>query len=327
MRVREVNVNNLLPPTFSFDAFLPGDRSDYLFFDIETLGFHRISHPVTMIGIATIADGALHFKQWMCDSPSDESTMIEEFFQLITKTTVLISFNGLRFDWPFLVSRAKKHRILPPRPKNHLDLFQFYQGGFSFLNAQSHTLRALTKGSLPFESMDSKEIPDLMRRHFVGKADSHDLDALFLHNEEDLLALFVLEERMENIHEQWQLRLEEGDLSIESIRTTKDYYLVRYRPSNPDFLPALLYQGKNYAIDWIQSDNLLELKFRYLDVESQNRSLHLLPTAWYPFSWPSEPSLFSVTGIPSHLKILKMDEAVDQLLIQEFCRGALQHQS
>lgn len=327
MRVREISVNKSMPPTFSFDAFLSGDHSDYLFFDIETLGFHRISHPVAMIGIATIADGTLRFKQWMCDSPSEESIMIESFFQLITEKTVLISFNGLRFDWPFLVSRAKKHRILPPQPKTHLDLFQFYQGGFSFLHAKSHTLRALTKDSFPFESMDSKEVPDLMRRHFVGKADESELNTLFFHNEEDLLALFALEERMENVHEQWQLRLEAGYLSMESIRATSDYYLVRYRPSNHDFLPALLYQGKNYAIDWIQSEGLLELKFRYLAIESQNRSLHLLPAVWYPFSWASERSLFSVTGIPSHLKILKMDQAVDQLLIQEFCRGALQHQS
>ncbi len=327
MRVREISVNKSLPPTFSFDAFVPGDRSDYLFFDIETLGFHRISHPVAMIGIATIIDGSLRFKQWMCDSPSEESAMIEAFFQLITEKTVLISFNGLRFDWPFLVSRAKKHRILPPQPKIHLDLFQFYQGGFSFLHVESHTLRALTQEILPSESMDSKEVPEMMRRHFVGMADPADLDALFLHNEEDLLALFALEARMENVHEQWQLRLKAGHLSIDSIRTTSDYYLVRYRPSNHDFLPALLYQGKNYAIDWIQSEDLLELKFRYLAVESENRSLHLLPAAWYPFSWASEHSLFSVAGIPSHLKILKMDQAVDQLLIQEFCRGALQRQA
>ena len=327
MRVREITVNKTLPPTFSFDAFLPGDQNDYLFFDIETLGFHRISHPVALIGMATIKNGSLHLKQWLCDSPSEEKDLLEHFFQVINENTILVSFNGSRFDWSFLVSRAKKNRVLPPQPKFHLDLFQFFQGGFPYLKAPSHTLRALTQEDRPFHSIDSKNVPEIMRKHFVGAANTTDLDALFLHNEEDLLALFILDDRMENIHEKWQIRLENGHLAMDSIRTTNDYYLVRYRPSNLDFLASLVIQEKNYSIDWIQSEGLLEIKFRYLAVENQDTRLHLLPEAWYPFHWTADSLLFSEASIPTNLKIIKKDESIDHFLVHTLCRAALEKRS
>lgn len=323
MKVRKINVNKLPPPTFSFDAFSHCQREDYLFFDIETLGFHRISHPVALIGVARMVNGETQLLQWMCDSPDEEIDLLMNFFSLITEKTVLISFNGMRFDWPFLAARAKKHRILPPQPKSHLDLFQFYHAGFSDLGYSSHTLRTLTQANFHFESILSKEVPELLRCHFQKPADSSPTDVLFLHNQEDLLGLFALEELMEKTHSNWQLRLANGTLALQSIQSTTDYYLIRYQPSNSDMPSALICQGKNHSIDWIQKENIVEFKFRYLAVEKETHSIHLFPNVWFPFNPVVSKTRFSRKDIPDELKIIKIDEETDRLLLQAFCRAAI----
>jgi hypothetical protein len=321
MKIREEIVNKALPSTFSFDSFAGSDWSNYLFFDIETLGFHRRSHPVVMIGAIQIKGPALAVSQWISDSIEDEPAMLKSFFQQITANTVLLSFNGLRFDWPFLSARAKKYRILPPVFKNHIDLYQFYRGGFAYLNVNTHTLRELTKTNFQFFSVESKEIPALLRTYLSGKKRNQILGQLYAHNEEDLLGLLALEEIMAAIQNKWQICTAQGDLVLRSIHAAEDYYIIRYQPSNQTLATLLMTQGKNWSIDWIQDENQVEFKFRYLEADHQNRRLHLLPAPWMSFPLPqaSLPSL----NLPesNQLRVLKSGDDLDHLLLHEICRS------
>lgn len=321
MRIREIIVNKPIAPTFSFDAYIEKPRNNYLFFDIETLGFHRQSHPVILIGALEIKGNTLQLTQWIGDSIADEKELLETFFDSVTKDTVLVSFNGKRFDWPFLSSRAKKHRILPPTPYEHIDLFQFYRGGFAHLDVESHTLRELTKTHFQFQSVESREIPALLQDHLTQKTSPGRLQALFLHNEEDLCSMLALEERMSEILPYWQIQLPDGILSALSLRTTDDYYLVRYRPSTPTLAHNLISQGKNYAIDWVREENLVEFKFRYLTIENRNRLFHLIPEQWLPFTLPQSDSLSQTEEIPAQFRILMIDDQLDRNLIHKICQA------
>jgi uncharacterized protein YprB with RNaseH-like and TPR domain/predicted nuclease with RNAse H fold/adenylate kinase family enzyme len=87
---------------------LPAVMDDALFLDIETTGLSREHHYVTVIG--ALFHGQFHQWAWP-QSPKSLADLVEQ-------AAVVITFNGARFDLPFL------SRQIPslPRAKAHIDL-------------------------------------------------------------------------------------------------------------------------------------------------------------------------------------------------------------
>jgi predicted nuclease with RNAse H fold/uncharacterized protein YprB with RNaseH-like and TPR domain/adenylate kinase family enzyme len=87
---------------------LPALQSEALYLDIETTGLSRELHYITVIG-------ALYknrFYQWVWPEPLDELA------ELMATAPLVVTFNGSRFDIPFLRSHA--HAV--PEPHAHVDL-------------------------------------------------------------------------------------------------------------------------------------------------------------------------------------------------------------
>lgn len=322
MNIREITVNNLIIPTFSFDPYFKDQNKQYLFFDIETLGFHRRLHPVVLIGLLIVTPGsAPKIKQWLLDSKEEEPNLLQSFFDEIQAHSVLISFNGKRFDWPFLVSRAKKHHILPPKINFHLDLYDFYQGGFPLLHTENHTLRELVRPEFVFHSCPSKEIPSLLQAHMNG-FDKEAALLCFQHNKEDLISLLHLEKKMLHIRKKWQIQNAEV-LTLLKIQSSKDFYLVRYWPSDSTMARTLVKQGKNFSVDFHSHSGMLEIRFRYLPIEEEEILYHVLPQPWYPFSISSTGSTPQPIALPDGLSLLSADTQLDRLGIHQLCREIL----
>ena len=99
---------------------LPDVINDALFLDIETTGLSRDHHYITVIG--ALYHG--RFFQWVW------SQGLEGLAELLAEASVVITFNGARFDLPFIRDQ------LPhlPTPKAHIDLLYSaraagFQGG------------------------------------------------------------------------------------------------------------------------------------------------------------------------------------------------------
>lgn len=322
MKIRDFTENKLIIPQFSFDPYFMDENTHYLFFDIETLGFHRRLHPVLLIGLLIVTPGDAPIgKQWLLDSEEEEAALLQAFFDEIQANSVLVSFNGKRFDWPFLVSRAKKHHILPPKITFHLDLYEFYQGGFPLLHTENHTLRALTSSDFSSQSYPSKEIPTLLRRHVRG-ADSQAGLSCFQHNEDDLIALLHLEKKMFRIRENWQIQNPEL-FTLTKIQKSKDFYIVRYWPSDLPKARSLVKQDKNFSVDFHAHDEFVEIRFRYLPIQDDEIIYHTLPQAWYPFPITDiQPTSQSII-LPDGLYMVSRDTQLDPASIHEFCREIL----
>jgi DNA polymerase epsilon subunit 1 len=102
----------------------------------------------------------------------DERSLIRKFFAHIqeTKPTVFTSFNGDKFDWPFIQQRAEHHHL---SMEKEIGIFYFeagegeYTGRFSshldclywvkrdaFLPQGSHGLKAVTKAKLGYDPVE-----------------------------------------------------------------------------------------------------------------------------------------------------------------------------
>ena len=322
MKIHDLTVNKLIIPKLSFDPYFKNKHTQYLFFDIETLGFHRRLHPVVLIGLLIVTPGETpKGKQWLLDSEEEEPALLQAFFNEIQTNSVLVSFNGKRFDWPFLVSRAKKHHILPPKLTFHLDLYDFYQGGFPLLHAENHTLRALTSPDFISQSCPSKEIPTLLRSHLKGTNKESALSCLE-HNKGDLLALLYLERKMFHLREKWQIQSPEV-LTLIKVQKSKDFYLVRYWPSDSAQARTLVKQDKNFSVDFHSHDGFLEIRFRYLPIQENEIIYHTLPQPWYPFPISDMLPSSQPIVLPDGLSFVSAETQLDHANVHQFCREIL----
>ena len=79
-----------------------------VFYDIETTGLSRNSTYLYLIGAVGIEDETWNFYQWMAENASEEETILRIFSQFLQQCDLLISYNGDRFDQPYLEARYEK---------------------------------------------------------------------------------------------------------------------------------------------------------------------------------------------------------------------------
>ena len=95
-----------------------------VFYDIETTGLSRNSTYLYLIGAVGIEDETWNFYQWMAENASEEETILRIFSQFLQQYNLMISYNGERFDQPYLEARYEKYGIPSPfTGKQSLDLY------------------------------------------------------------------------------------------------------------------------------------------------------------------------------------------------------------
>ena len=86
-----------------------------IFFDIETTGLSRTNARICLIGAAIPGvknqKPCLEISQWLCESPEEESVILESFFDFIEENDFLIHYNGDSFDLPFIRSRSQLYSL------------------------------------------------------------------------------------------------------------------------------------------------------------------------------------------------------------------------
>ena len=93
----------------------------YAFFDIETTGFSKKTSFVYLIGMAVRTQKSIQITQFLAENRREEAEIIAAFFKALRPFQTLVSFNGLKFDLPFLKSRGLFHK-----QSNDWDSFDFF---------------------------------------------------------------------------------------------------------------------------------------------------------------------------------------------------------
>ena len=79
-----------------------GPKETLLLFDIETTGLSPSSSFIYLIGVLFYQDSSWKIKQWLAQSPEEESDLLTAFSEFARNYRVLIHFNGDAFDIPFV---------------------------------------------------------------------------------------------------------------------------------------------------------------------------------------------------------------------------------
>lgn len=165
-----------------------GQRDKLLFFDIETTGFSGDFHQVYLIGCTYFCGGAWNLIQWFADTPDAEKDVLASFFRFAQEFACLVHFNGDTFDIPFLLKRSRAWDL--PWDLSNLsgtDIYKRIRPFKNLLGLDSLKQKSVERflGIFRRDPYSGGQLIDVYKLYLETRKDAL-LDALMLHNQEDL---------------------------------------------------------------------------------------------------------------------------------------------
>ena len=178
-----------------FDTYFDNMRIG--FFDIETTGLSPDRCKLILAGLAYYEGDMLVAKQIFADDPSEEPEVIATILNELKDFDMVVTYNGKRFDMPFLLKRAYKNKIhMNEALPYNLDLYPAVRS-FSPLRAMLPDLKQKTVESFVglwetrTDEISGAESVELYY-YYAGTKDEKIRDVILLHNRDDIMQLSKL---------------------------------------------------------------------------------------------------------------------------------------
>lgn len=166
--------------------FMPEDLA---FLDIETTGLW-FSQPLFLIGILYYRDGHLFINQFFARHYREEKAVLAAADETLKNFKIIVSYNGKRFDVPYICGRSVEHRLFYNYPHHQLDMLYHARRHFAgklpncrLLTLEEHLLDFRREGDIP-----GHLIPETYHR-FVQRQDAGIIEPVIGHNRLDLIAM------------------------------------------------------------------------------------------------------------------------------------------
>jgi uncharacterized protein YprB with RNaseH-like and TPR domain len=160
-----------------------------IIFDIETLGFSSV--PIILIGLAHIKNDNILIDQYLSRDTKEEPAMLTAFLDQFRESDTIITFNGARFDIPFIEERLSFHKIEESLyNKIHHDALPLsrYAWKKKLPNCKLGTLEKHILGIERRDDVPSRSVPDFYRTYIRHK-NVGPLIPIIGHNKQDLITL------------------------------------------------------------------------------------------------------------------------------------------
>jgi len=160
-----------------------------LILDIETLGFRSV--PIILIGLARINDNSILIDQYLPRSTKEEPAILRAFIDHLRENDTIITFNGRRFDIPFIEDRLSYHKIEETLyNKTHHDALPMSRSAWKskLPNCKLGTLEKYILGIERDDDVPSSSVPDFYRT-YVRQNNIGPLIPIIEHNKQDLITL------------------------------------------------------------------------------------------------------------------------------------------
>lgn len=197
-----------------------------LFLDIETTGLKRESSCIYLIGmlypILRSKEERFRLALLFAEDPEEEILILKEFLRITEETGLFpITFNGRRFDLPFIKERCKIHGLNIPEIlslEEDLDIYariKPYRRSFSLSSLNQKSVEKM----LGIDREDKYGGGELINVYFeyVKTRGKKSEDLLISHNREDVLGMTEILPVL-SYSEIFELSSEKGDISIKESR-------------------------------------------------------------------------------------------------------------
>lgn len=172
-------------------AYTGCSREDIVFFDIETTGFSPETTILYMIGCIYYQQNRLFCTQWFSDTEDAQQEVLSAFFELIGNYRLLICYNGIGFDIPYLQKKCHMYKL--PYSFEQvavLDIYrqlQPYRPLLHIPNLKQKTIEQFL-GIERDDKYNGGELIEIYMKYLENHSKEY-LNLLTLHNRDDLIGM------------------------------------------------------------------------------------------------------------------------------------------
>lgn len=167
------------------------EKDEVVFFDIETTGFSPETTILYMIGCIYCQQDRLICTQWFADSKDAQSDVITAFMGLIGNYKLLICYNGLGFDIPYLQKKCQMYRLpYDLRSLNVLDIYKQIQPFRPFFHTQNLKQKSMETflGINREDKYSGGELIEIYLKYLENHSGEY-MNLLTMHNRDDLIGM------------------------------------------------------------------------------------------------------------------------------------------
>lgn len=182
------------PETLKFSGLYK--EKDFAILDIETMGL--TDKPVVLIGLGLPKDQTIDFHQFILKDFDQELAVLELFYDKIKEKKAVITFNGKRFDIPYLEKRFNYHGQNKLLKQVHFDLYYFSRRNWNN-KLNNHKLNTIERKIIGIEreiDIPSSMVPEFYKAYREEKNPGPLIPILY-HNRQDILTLTKLIEELQ----------------------------------------------------------------------------------------------------------------------------------
>jgi len=175
------------------------DKEDFLFFDIETLGL--FNRPIILIGMAQFTGENLSINQYFLRDISQEPEALNQFFSHLNPKTVLVSYNGKSFDFPYIRERFAYYGMHGLTERTHFDMLHFSRRAWRsrYPNCRLITLEKHLFGIERNDDVPSALVPEFYEA-YLRTGNVGPVIPIIEHNKQDLVTLTKI---FSKLYEEW----------------------------------------------------------------------------------------------------------------------------
>lgn len=301
------------------------------FIDIETTGLDRNRQLIYLIGLLFYDNkcGYWILNQYFSNEKNTEKTLLENFIKDIASFDNLISYNGDRFDIPFINHRLKLHNIKDLISlDNSYDLYKIIRANKQYLKLENLKLKTVEK-SLGYYREDIYSGYDCIEFYYkyLKKRDPILKEKILKHNSDDLFYMLDVIEVLDVIHSKKTISIEVNkdiiDFTIDNIKIEKDIMYI-----DGSFNKELNNNIKSFSSHYnLSTDSFrrfnmgIYVKYGYISEEEKCTYIDSLD---YP---DSNLLNFTEYNIPSNIFILKAEKEIYldniKLLIKSILKNSI----
>ncbi|MCR5468203.1 MAG: ribonuclease H-like domain-containing protein [Lachnospiraceae bacterium] len=246
----ELNIQNIFKD-------VPFQTGSFVYLDIETTGFSKNRNHIFLVGLGEIKNNSLEITQFLAEKENEEPEILRQFVDFIDPAKTLVTYNGTKFDLPFLEARLNKYGLpIPDLYSNSLDMYKKAKSLLNFLSLPDFKQKTIEQ-VLHIKRNDKLEGRELVNAYKAFTKGEKELkDALLLHNKcdiEGLVSIFSIY----SVAKEYQSFRESLTIEINSVTqqkykaldgSEKDEYLIEFN----------LNQSLNNPVSLITEDMFLK---------------------------------------------------------------------
>ena len=177
-----------LEPLKALQEAAPGQ---ICYLDIETTGLSNT--PLFLIGLMYSEDGRLMQDLLFARDYTEERAVLRFLAGFMSRFSILVTFNGVRFDMPFIMERMALEAIVFAKPGVHVDLLPVSRRllGKRTPNHKLQTLESNILGRKRVGDIPGSRIPGAYH-DYVRTGDAGLMAGVIHHNRLDLLSMLEL---------------------------------------------------------------------------------------------------------------------------------------